>query len=88
MEGMLTVTDTDRIEALESRVKLLQEQMVDRITWEAEHHGRIEAWWKAQFKWNDKIGALVEKLDRNQTKALAGWAMVLFLATLAANKFL
>lgn len=44
----MTLTDTERILSLEKR-------MATRDRWEAEHDGRINAWWEAQHDWNGKI---------------------------------
>ncbi len=41
----MTLTDENRIEALEKR-------MAARDRWEAEHDGRTNAWWDAQRSWN------------------------------------
>jgi len=75
------------VRALESRVETMSGEIKELTGWKDEHHGRIEAWWTAQFKWNDRIQTQLETLVRWQTRQTAIWAVVLFLATLAV-KFL
>lgn len=78
----------DYVKKLEDQLEIMREEVKEITNWKNEHHGRIEAWWTAQFKWNDRIQAQLETLVRWQTRQTAIWAVVLFLATLAANKFL
>ncbi len=84
-----------RLSAAEESVRILQAEMKSVLAWQGEHHGRIEAWWATQFRWNaaalvkfEKIFEKIGALQRLGNRAMAAWAVVLFVATMLANKYL
>jgi len=52
-----------RVERLEAEVRALHAVQVACTQWEAEHDGRINAYWEQQFKTNGEIKLLTEKLS-------------------------
>lgn len=75
------------MEDIEGRLKDLEKDHLVCSKWQAEHDGRINAWWEAQHAWNARVDSSVQALERTAWKSVGIGATILAVINLLGYYF-